>query len=88
MCLISGINMCVLLLISMLWHKQVIFESKGNKLSSSAKCRIKIQSLWNRIFSRLNARWQTDWAIKEQDICVWAQSMGDNDTLYYCLSLA
>ena len=29
-----------LLLISMLWHRQVIFELKGDKLSSSAECRI------------------------------------------------
>ena len=27
------------LLISMLWHKQAIFKSKGDKLSSSAECR-------------------------------------------------
>ena len=31
---------CLLLLISMLWHRQVIFKSKGNKLPSSAECRI------------------------------------------------
>ena len=30
-----------LLLISMLWHRQAILESKGNKLSSSAECRIR-----------------------------------------------
>ena len=30
----------LLLLISMLWHRQAIFESKGDKLSSSAVCRI------------------------------------------------
>ena len=30
---------CLSLLISMLWHRQVIFESKGDKLSSSAECR-------------------------------------------------
>ena len=31
---------CVfLLLIPMLWHKQAIFKSKGDKLSSSAECR-------------------------------------------------
>ena len=28
---------CLLLLISMLWHRQAIFESKGDKLSSSAE---------------------------------------------------
>ena len=32
-----------LLLISMLWHRQAIFESKGDKLSSSAECRIRTQ---------------------------------------------
>ena len=34
-----------LLLISMLWHRQAIFNSKGDKLSSSAECRI-----WTRVF--------------------------------------
>ena len=29
------------LLISMLWHRQTIFKSKGDKLSSSAECRIR-----------------------------------------------
>ena len=33
----------LLLLISMLWHRQAIFESKGYKLSSSAECRIRTQ---------------------------------------------
>ena len=32
-----------LLLISMLWHKQAIFKSKRDKLSSSAECRIRTQ---------------------------------------------
>ena len=32
---------CLLLLISMLWHRQAIFESKGDKLSSSAECRVR-----------------------------------------------
>ena len=60
-------NTCLLLLISMLWHRQAIFESKGDKLSSSAECRIRTQKgLWNRISSKLNARWQTDWAIEDQ----------------------
>ena len=41
----------------MLWHRQAIFESKGDKLSSSAECRIRTQrvSRRNRISSRLNA---------------------------------
>ena len=33
----------LLLLISMLWHRQAIFESKWDKLSSSAECRIRTQ---------------------------------------------
>ena len=33
----------LLLLISMLWHGQAIFESKGDKSSSSAECRIRTQ---------------------------------------------
>ena len=61
------IHTCLLLLISMLWHKQAIFESKGDKLSSSAEGRIRThQGLRHQIASRLNARWQTDWAIKDQ----------------------
>ena len=56
-----------LLLISMLWHRQAIFESKGDKLSSTAECRIRThQGLRHQIASRLNARWQTDWAIEDQ----------------------
>ena len=58
---------CLLLLISMLWHGQAIFESKGDKLSSSAEYRIRThQGLRHQIDSRLNARWQTDWAIEDQ----------------------
>ena len=34
-------NTCLLLLISMLWHRQAIFESKGDKLSASVECRIR-----------------------------------------------
>ena len=58
---------CLLLLISMLWHRQAIFESKGDKLSSSAESRIRThQDLRHQIASRLNAHWQTDWAIEDQ----------------------
>ena len=58
---------CMLLLISMFWHRQAIFELKGDKLSSSAECRIPThQGLRHQIASRLNARWQTDWAIEDQ----------------------
>ena len=55
-----------LLLMSMLWQRQAIFESKGGKLYSSAECRIRSQGLWNRISSRMNAHWQTNWAIDDQ----------------------
>ena len=56
----------LLLLISMLWHRQVIFKSKGDKLCSSAECRIGTLGPKHQIASRLNTRWQTDWAIKDQ----------------------
>ena len=39
---------CLFLLISILWHRQVIFKSKGDKLSSSAGCRIRTHGVWNR----------------------------------------
>ena len=55
----------LLLLISMLWHRQAIFKSKGDKLCSSAECRIWTWGLRHQIASRLNARWQTDWAIED-----------------------
>ena len=60
------IYICFLLLISMLWHRQAIFESKGDKLSSSAECRILTQGLRQLFASRLNACWQTDWAVEDQ----------------------
>ena len=42
------------------------FESTGDKFSSSAQCRIRAQGLRHQIAGRLNARWQTDWAIEDQ----------------------
>ena len=57
---------CLLLLISMLWHRQAIFKSKGDKLCSSAECRILTRGPRHQFASRLNARWQTDWAIEDQ----------------------
>ena len=57
---------CLLLLISRLWHRQAIFEWKGDKMSSSAECRIRTQGLRHLFASRLNAHWQTDWAIEDQ----------------------
>ena len=57
----------LLLLISIIWHRQAMLESKGDKLSSSADCRIRThQGLRHQIASRLNARWQTDWALENQ----------------------
>ena len=50
----------------MLWHRQAIFKSKGDKLCSSAECRIWTQGPRHQIASRLNARWQTNWAIEDQ----------------------
>ena len=51
----------LLLLILMLWHRQAIFKSKGDKLCSSAECRIWTRGPRHQIASRLNARWQTDY---------------------------
>ena len=56
----------LLMLISMLWHRQAIFKSNGDKLCSSAECRIWTRGPRHQIASRLNARWQTDWAIEDQ----------------------
>ena len=53
-------------LISMLWHRQAISESKLNELFSSAECRIRTQGLRHHIVSRVIARWQIDWAIENQ----------------------
>ena len=64
---------CLLLLISMLWHGQAIFESKGDKLSSSAECRIRTQGHRHLFASRLNACWQTDWAIEDQAKKTWTR---------------
>ena len=50
----------------MLWHRQAIFKSKGDKLCSSAECRIWTRGPRHQIANRLNARWQTDWAIEDQ----------------------
>ena len=56
----------LLLLISMLWQRQAIFKSKGDKLCFSAECRIGTRGPIHQIASRLNARWQTDWVIEDQ----------------------
>ena len=56
----------LLLLILMLWDRQAIFKSIGDKLCSSAECRIRTWDPRLQIASRLNARWQTDWVTEEQ----------------------
>ena len=50
----------------MLWDRQAIFKSKENKSWSSAECRIWTRGPRQQMASRLNARWQTDWAIEDQ----------------------
>ena len=50
----------------MLWYRQAIFESKGDKMSSSAEWRIRTQGLWNWISNIRNGHCQTDWAIEDQ----------------------
>ena len=57
----------LLLLISMLWHRQAIFESRERQLVFLCwEQDSNPGGLWNPIFSRLNACWQTDWAIEDQ----------------------
>ena len=41
------IYICLLLSILMLWHRQAIFESKGDTLSSPAECKIRSWEVWN-----------------------------------------
>ena len=59
---------CLLLLISMFWHKQVIFEFKGGNLSFSAECR----SFFDPGSLKTHIRQQTEcpltnrWAVKDQ----------------------
>ena len=55
-----------LLFILMRWHWQDIFELKGDKLHSSAECRILTQCVRHQIVSRLNTCWQTNRAIEDQ----------------------
>ena len=57
----------------MLWHRQAIFKSKGDNLCSSAECRIWTRGPRHQIASRLNARWQTDWAIEDQAKKTWTR---------------
>ena len=57
----------------MLWHRQAIFKSKGDKLCFSAENRIWTRDPRHQFASRLNARWQTDWAIEDQAKKTWTR---------------
>ena len=50
----------------MLWHRLAIFQSKGNKFSSSAECRFEPIGSQTPNHEQ-TARWQTEWAIEDQD---------------------
>ena len=77
----------LLLLISMLWHRHAIFESKGDKLSSSAESRIRThQGIRHQIASRLNARWQTDWAIEDEAKTLKSTAHPYDQQARFCLS--
>ena len=56
----------LLLLISMLWHRKRYSNRRETSMCSSAECRIWTRGPRHQIASRLNARWQTDWAIEDQ----------------------
>ena len=66
--LCTHVRTYMLLLISMLWRRQATFESKWDKLSSSAECRIRTQGLRHQITSRLNARWQSGSSYKKPEL--------------------
>ena len=54
----------LLLLISMLWHRQAIFESKGDKLSSSAERRIRTKRV-SKTYS------PADWISADKPTVLW-----------------
>ena len=64
-----------LLLILMLWHRQAIFKSKGDKLYFSAECRIRTQGLRHQI----TADWMP--ADKPTFLKQWSKS----STIYMCV---
>ena len=66
---------CLLLLISIFWHRQAISESKGGGpvVFPSWMQDSNPEGVWNRISSRLNARWHTDWAIEDQAKKYWTR---------------
>ena len=61
------------LLISMLWHRQPIFELKGDKLSSSPECRIRTRVFRTQSPAEWMPRWQTYWAIVDQAKKTWTR---------------
>ena len=57
----------LLLLISMLWHRLTIFRIERRQVVFLCWMQdSNPEGLWNPIFSRPNACWQTDWAIEDQ----------------------
>ena len=79
---------CLLLLISMLWHRQAIFESKGDKLSSSAESRIRSWKHFPRYWplvrvihrSAVNFPHESQWrgALMFALICAWINGCANN----------
>ena len=65
-CYRCHIRICMFVVVNFDALAQVMFKSKGDKLSSSAECRIWTQGLRHPIASRLNVCWQTNWAIEDQ----------------------
>ena len=57
------------------------FESKGDKLSPAAECRIRTLGPWNQISSNLYANWQTDWAMEDQAMKNWTYQPYDQQAL-------
>ena len=56
-----------MLLISMFWHRQAIFRIERRQVAYLCWMQdSNPEGLWNPIFSRLNACWQTDWAIEDE----------------------
>ena len=57
---------CLLLLILMLWHRQAIFESKGDEVAFLCRMHSNLEVSRHLFASRLNTHSQTDWAIEDQ----------------------
>ena len=57
---------CLLLLILMLWHRQAIFESKGDEVAFLCRMHSNLEVSRHLFASRLNTHSQIDWAIEDQ----------------------